>query len=262
MLLWITAGTAAAQIAVRSALAHDHDVAPGATVQGAVEIENLTDEPAQARLRLRDYGFSHQGTNSFEEPGTNRRSNAPWVELPQSVLTLPPNQRETVAYTLRIPEQIDGSAPTGTYWSILLIEPIASTSPASTLSGSEDDQDVGVRQRTRYGVQIAAHIRANGAPKLNVLQTNLARRDSTAHLTLDVENAGSKMARPRVHLEVYTADGERALRKSASRMRIYPGTSVRFRLPLSGLSSGQYEALVLIDVEGQQMTGFQHSLEL
>lgn len=253
--------TSAAQIAVRSSLAQDRDVTPGTTYEEIVEIENLTDEPTQARLRLRDYRFTSEGTNEFAEPGELPRSNATWVDVPQSVVTIPPNQTEAVAYEVRVPEQVDGAAPAGTYWSVLFVEPIAAESPQSSLSSSSEPK-FGVRQTTRYGVQIATHIHASSAPDVEVVQTDLVRRGSTPHLVVDLKNTGTEMARPEVQLEAYNESGRVALQESAAPRRLYPSTSVRYRLPLSELGSGQHEALVLVDTGGEQMAGYQYSLEL
>lgn len=252
----------AAQIAVRSPLAQDRDVSPGATYQQSVEIGNPTDRPVEARLKLRDYRFTYEGTNEFGQPGTVDRSNASWIELPQSVVTIPPNQTEVVEYEVDVPKTVDGAAPAGTYWSILLVEPVMRGSAASTLGSSGDDPELGVQQMTRYGVQVASHVSGSSTPEMQVVQANLTRRDSTRQLVLDMRNAGTEMARPKVQLETYDETGEVALRESASRMRVYPNTSVRYRLSLAELDAGQYEAMVLVDTGGEQVTGFQYSLEL
>lgn len=255
----------AAQIAVRGALAQDHDVAPGETYQETIEIENTTDEPVEARLKLRDYHFTHRGKNEFAKPGAFARSNAPWVEVPRSVVTIPAHQTEVVEYQVTVPTEAGGSPPEGTYWSIVLIEPILPGSARSTLSSSVDGPQVGVRQVTRYGVQIATHVQASGAsvaPNMEVVQADLIQPDSTAQLVVDMENTGTEMARPNLKLEAYDQRGQVALRDAASPKRVYPGTSVRYRLPLSELKSGQYEALVLVDTGGEQVAGFQYSLNL
>lgn len=251
-----------AQIAVRSPLAQDREISPGNSYQQSVEIANPTDRPVEARLKLRDFRFTYEGTNEFASPGTVGRSNASWIEVPQSVVTIPPNQTEVVEYKVDVPETVEGGPPSGSYWSILLVEPVLRGSAASTLSSSGDDPQLGVQQMTRYGVQIATHVGGSSTPEMQVVQANLTRQDSTRQLVLDMKNTGTEMARPKVQLEAYAGTGEVILRESASRMRIYPSTSVRYRLSLAGLDPGQYEAMVLVDTGGSQVMGFQYSLEL
>lgn len=258
--LCIGSATSTAQIAVRSSLTDDKDVAPGATYEETVVIENLRDEPTQARLKLRDYRFTYEGTNQFAEPGALDRSNASWIEVPQSVVTIPPNQKETVEYEVHVPEQVEGRSPAGTYWSVLLVEPVATGAEASSLSS--DEAEFGVRQTTRYGVQIATHIHASSAPNMEVLQADLVREGNSPKLIVDLKNTGTEMTRPEVQLEAYNDKGQVTLRESASPRRIYPSTSVRYRLPLSELGSGQHEALVLVDAGDDDVTGYQYSLEL
>jgi len=141
------------------------------------------------------------------------------------------------------------------------VEPITAGSEPSTLS-SDNEPQFGVRQETRYGVQIATHIDRSSASELEVVQSDLVRRDNTPQLIVDLQNTGTRMARPDVKLEAYNENGQVALRESGSERRVYPGTSVRYRLPLEELDSGQHEALVLVDAGGQQMTGYQYSLDL
>jgi hypothetical protein len=252
-----------AQIAVRSALVDDRDATPGATYEGSVTIENLTDQPQQARVSLRDYHFDHTGSNAFDDPGTLDRSNAAWIEVQPAIVTIPPNQMEEVQYTVQVPSQTDDGAPVGTYWSVVMIEPIAPGSAESTLEGESSEQHrFGVRQVTRFGVQVATHIRGTGSPNVEVLSANLQRQGETPRLIVNLRNTGSTLARPSVQLEVYDASGEVALRTEAEPNRLYPGTSVRHTLDLSELGSGTYEALVLVDAGGDQVSGKQYTLEL
>lgn len=258
----LSAPAATAQIAVRSSLAHDQEATPGTTYQGTVKLENLTGEPQEARLKLRDYRFSRDGTNEFPEPGTQNRSNADWISVPQSVVTVPPQGMRVVEYEVQVPEQIGGTPPRGTYWSVLLVEPIGPKASAPALSPSDEESQFGVRQTTRYGVQIATHLRSTQASNLEVINTDLVRRGGMPHLVVDLKNTGVEMARPEVELEAYDDTGTVALREEADAMRVYPRTSVRYRLPLSELDSGSHEALVLVDAGGKHVTGFQYSVEL
>lgn len=253
-----------AQIAVRSSLVDDHDAAPGATYEGTITIENLTDQPQQARVSLRDYHFDHTGSNAFDEPGTLARSNAAWIQFQPSVVTIPPEQREEVQYTVQVPTQAgENGSPTGTYWSVLMVEPIAPGSAASTLEDEGDDQHrFGVRQVTRFGVQIATHIRGTGRPNVEVLSANLQREAETPRLIVNLRNTGSALTRPSVKLEVYDASGAVVLRTEAEPNRLYPGTSVRHTLTLEDLGTGTYEALVLVDAGDDQVSGRQYTLEL
>lgn len=251
-----------AQVAVRSPLAQDREVSPGGTYQQSVEIGNPTDRPVEARLKLRDYRFTYEGTNEFGQPGAVDRSNASWIELPQAVVTIPPKQTEVIEYEVDVPKTVNGVAPSGTYWSIMIVEPVLRGTATSRLPSSGDDPQLGVQQMTRYGVQIATHVSGPSAPEMQVIQANLIRQDGTRQLVLDMRNTGTEMARPKVQLETYNETGEVALRKSASPMRVYPNTSVRYQLSLAKLDPGQYEAMVLVDTGGKQVTGFQYSLEL
>jgi hypothetical protein len=264
-LLLFVLPAAHAQIAVQSELVDDRTVAPGTSYQGTITIKNLTDAPQQAKVTARDYRFTAAGTNAFDSPGSHVRSNAEWMSFRPSRLTLPPRGTAEVEYDVSVPEAAalpDSTGARGTYWSVLMVEPIARGSAESTLPAVEDQHAFGVRQVTRFGVQIATHLSSSTSPDVAVESADLVAEGDRRVLSVDLENRGAGMTRPTLDLEVYDANGQVVLRKEAPASRLYPKTSIRHRLPLEGLSDGRYEALVVVDAGGERVVGAQYTLDL
>jgi hypothetical protein len=254
-----------AQIAVQSDLADDRTVAPGTSYRGTITIKNMTDKKQQAKVSVKDYHFTAAGTNSFTPPGSHARSNADWIEFRPRRATLPPHGTAEVEYEVAVPNEsalADSAGARGTYWSVLMVEPIARGSAESTLPATDDQHAFGVQQVTRFGVQVATHLSTSAPPKVSVADANLVAEANRHLLSIDLENVGAAMTRPTLRLEVYAPDGEVVLQEEAPASRLYPETSVRHRLSLDGLSGGRYEALVVVDAGGERVVGTQYTLDL
>ena len=245
----------AAQVIVRGALAYETTAAPGSTYANTIVLYNEGDSSRTAAVSLRDYTFSADGTTRYDDPGTLARSNAPWIDYGGSTVTLPPEQEVEVTYQVDVPAQMDGEPPTGTYWSMLLVEPLNQPQGAAA-------QGIAVQQVRRYGIQVATHIRETGTPELSLLSTDLQRATGGAVLSLSVENAGTRGVRPAARVELYDASGALVLQQEASRKRIYPGTSVRYRLDLAEADAGTYQALLVVRADAGRPIGRQFTVEL
>jgi hypothetical protein len=216
-------------------------------------------------VSVKDYRFVAAGTNSFDPPGSHARSNADWIQFRPRRATLPPRSTTEIEYEVTVPDRAalaDSTGARGTYWSVLMVEPIVRGSAESTLPSTDDQHAFGVKQVTRFGVQVATHLSTASSPEVAIADAHLVAEGGTRALSIDLKNMGAAMTRPTLHLEVYTPDGEVVLRKKSSPSRLYPTTSIRHRLSLEALSSGRYEALIVVDAEGERVLGTQYTLDL
>ncbi len=252
---------ATAQITVRGQLAHDLETEPGATLTGSVTIDNETNELQQARVYQRDYLFFADGTNVYDEPGTTARSNAPWITFSPEQATVPPNGSVTVSYQINVPD----SAGVGSWWSMLMVEAIDRESAESTLGEDPPaEREVGFRQVTRYGVQLATHVRsASAEPGVELENVSLqALEDGRTVFQIDVLNVGQVMMRPDVYMRLFDADGAEFGPFPGVQYRLYPNTSTRQRIELEGLPAGTYQAIFVVDAGSDAVFGGQFELTL
>lgn len=259
-LLSLVGTPAGAQITVRGQLAHDLDVTPGQVVAGSVLVDNETQAVQQARVYLRDYDFQADGTNAYDEPGTTARSNAPWITFSPVNLTVPPGSSVEISYSISVPEGVDP----GSYWSMLMVEAVDPTSAEST-TGEEEPQErqLGFRQVTRYGVQLAAHYRSPAVPEVAFENIQLlADEEGSTWFVADVVNTGNLMLRPEVYMRVFAEDGTESGPFEGVQYRLYPGTSVRQRIDLSALPAGTYQTLLIVDNGDEAVFGGQYELTL
>lgn len=238
-----------------SSLTHERQASPGETYNGAIEIVNNSDASATVAVYQTDYEFQSDGSNSFGTAGKGARSNAAWLDFSPNRISIPPHSTYLVNYSVKVPAS---DSLSGTYWSVLMVE----ESNASVDSGKPVDQQAAISQIVRYGVQCITHIDETGQPDLKIVDAKLAADSSqTNELVLDVKNDGVRWAVPVVWAELFDLTGKAAGKFECEKKRIFPGTSVRFKIKLDEHLQGKYKALVVLDAGGENVIGAKYDLE-
>jgi hypothetical protein len=254
----LTAFTAVAGVSVSGKLTHEKQAGPGGTYESVIYIGNTGDEAEQVKVYQTDYLFSCDGKYYYEAPGANARSNAGWITCGPTRLAIPPRGSSIINYSVKIP---DDQSLTGTYWSIIMVEVLSKESPEVT--GAHDGQvKLGIDQVFRYGVQIITHIEDTGQRKLKFLDTRLLREDGSRVLEVDLENTGERWLRPALWTELYDTTGTFVGKFEAGTLRIFPGTSVRYKVDLSDVAKGDYKAVVIADCGADDVFGATYSLSV
>ncbi len=240
-----------AQVAINGTMTHELEVEPGRAYSGTIEIQNPTASAQTVKAYQTDYFFYAGGEVRYGEPGGLPRSNARWITYSPHDVVIPARESVTIRYTVQTPSD---DTMKGTYWSIVMVEPIAAGSPEAP--GSDPDKvSLGVRQVLRYGVQIVTHIGATGERRLQFSQFQLSAENGKRVLAVDLENTGERWMRPTLWAEVYDAQGTYVGKFEGTAQRLYPGTSGRFRVELVGVQNGAYKALVVADGGGDEVFG-------
>jgi hypothetical protein len=252
-------GACRAGIAV-DGLVHERLAQPGETYRGAVTVRNAGNEPVRARLYQTDYLFFSDGSNTYGSPGSVERSNAGWVTLSSNYVEVPPNGSAPVEYVAVVPA--DGTL-LGSYWSLVMVEELVAADPEdSPENAGAGEMRAAVGQIVRYGIHIVTHIGETGSREVMFTDKALVVTDDGARvLHVDVENVGERSLRPYLWVELHDSAGGRVDRFESDRRRLYPGTSVRYAVDLTGARSGSYQALVVVDNGDEHVFGAQYGLE-
>ena len=246
-----------ASIQVTSGLIRTKTVQPGETFDGTVVIRNTDARPAQVRIRQSDYQSFADGRNIYADPGSTPHSNANWISIAPSQLTVGGNEAVTVNYKARVP--LDAKLA-GTYWSLLLVEPVAP--PAPEAKGAQGEVAVGLQTVIRFGVQIITEIGVTGTHTMKIGDKALLHEDGRRSLKLDFQNTGERDMIPSVGVELYGQDGVLFGKFEGGRKRIYPGGSARYRVDLTNVPRGKYVAMVIADTGDINVMGAQYELEI
>ena len=248
-----------AGINVLGGLSRELVVQPGARSEGRILLRNSDDRAHQVRIYQTDYRFWSDGRSEYAEPGTTPRSNATWLTITPSQVSVPAGATEAVYYSVSVPDSADLS---GTYWSIVMVEPVpfesGSAAPVDT-----DQDTIGLQAVVRYGVQIVTSIGDTGARKLRFIGRQLVATEAGRHiLQLDAECVGERWLVPLVWTELYDQSGALVGRFEGGKRRIYQDCSVRYQIDLTDVPAGHYKALVVADNGDDNVFGAQYELEL
>ena len=258
LMVAVLASACQAGVAVVGGLSRASTASPGEDLEHEIVLRNTGDFDMVIRLYPADYLFFADGRSIYGEPGSVERSNAHWFTLSSEWVTVPARSEATVYYRGRIPS---GEALTGTYWSMLMVEPMGPAG-AEELRDQEGRPGISVSTQVRYAVQIITDIGSTGRPDLRFLDRKLLTDNGTVMLQVDVENAGDRWVYPITWLEIYDDTGAFIGRVESIQKRIFPGCSVRHEFDLSGVSGGKYTALVIIDNTDEHVFGAQYKLEI
>ena len=247
-----------ASVFVEGSLTQEKICEVGEAYEGVITLRNTSSEPQEVKVYQTDYLFFCDGRNVYGEPGEFYRSNANWITLKSNIFTVPPNGTSTVSYIVDVPNDENLA---GTYWSMLMVEPL-SEAPPEEIEAEKEEVKIGIRTVIRYGIQIVTHLGDSGKRELNILDRQVSKEGEDYILALDLENTGERSLRPALSAEIYNEEGMLLEKKEGGKYRIYPGTSVRATLNLGALSSGKYKILVVMDNGDQYIWGAQYSLSL
>jgi len=257
-LVLLNALGAMAGISVMESLTQEWLTAPGGSYTGSITLQNTGDHLERAKVYQTDYLFFREGTQVYGGPGTNPRSNANWVSFGPREVSILPGAKGIIDYTIEVPPD---SSFRGTYWSLLMIEVVPS-GPEATGEHDGPEVSMGITQVFRYAVQVVTHIGESGERNLEFLETKLLSDGDSKTLQVDLENIGQRWLRPVLWTEVYGMDGEYIGRFEGGKLRIYPGTSVRYKVDLTELSSADYNAVVVADCGGDDVFGAKYTLRV
>jgi hypothetical protein len=249
---------ARANVAINGPLTHEHVVEPGRSYAGSIEVQNQAETPQAIRVYQTDYFFYADGSAHYGEPGKLQRSNAGWITFTPKDVTVPPRDSVSIHYTIQAPSD---DTMLGTYWSILMVEPVDPGSPEAV--GSDPSVvRLGVRQVLRYGIQIVTHVGTTGSRLLRFSQFRLTAENGRKVLVVDLENGGERWLRPTLWVDLYDEKGTFVGKFDGGAQRLYPGTSARFRAELVGVQDAAYKALVVADCGGDDVFGANVNLNL
>lgn len=254
-LLWF--GLLQAGVTPVGDMTHEKDAKPGERYRQVIVVQNTDSQPAEVKLYQTDYSFAADGSNHYDPPGNMPRSNAKWVGLSRDAITVPPNATERIEYEVRVPAE---KGLSGTYWSMIMVEPIAKGSRESAEALPENT--TAISQTLRYGIQVVTNIGKSGQAELTFANPRLVQEEDKRLFAIDVANTGQRSLRTALWLELYSEKGSPVGKFQGEAMRLYPGTSGCFKIDLGQTPNGKYLGMVAADAKGDNLFGANVELEI
>ena len=247
LLLLVTGNTPLyAQLLMKGGYSHEFTTHPGGIYQKSISLTNQGKTPQEVKIYLEDYMFSAGAGSRFTPARLNKnpRSNSRWIQVRPNRLLLAPGASKTVSYTMTVPK---GNL-TGTYWSALIIEPVAPVSLESSQQKNNGKAvQITIQQISRHAVQIVAQMGNSGNVKLQLKHPVLKKEKAKRSFSLDAYNSGNRWIKPTVWLDVYNQQGTFIGKFEGEGARVYPNTSATLGVDISRLKSGKYKGLFVVD---------------
>ncbi len=256
-LLLAAAPTASAQTGVVGALSRRMELSPGEEVQGRVIVRNQGKKTRVVRAYLTDYQRSADGKTSYGEAGKHDRSNASWVHIVPAEKQVLPGAAASFNFIVRVPED---TALSGTYWSMLMVEPVSPSALEPPPEGEKGKVRISIGTTVRTGIHLITQIQGTGRADLKFIDRALEREEGRVFLRLDIENTGERHLGLGIWAELFDEEGYSIGRFDAPRQGLFPKNSARVRVPLSGVPSGTYQALVVADDGGDNVFGARYEI--
>jgi hypothetical protein len=243
-----------AKIVVLGDLTRSYKLAPGETYEAIVELDNRDPVVKKVQVYQTDYRYLANGDNFFPKPGTYNRSNASWISFSPKIVTVLPHQKAQIKYLIRVPKD---ATMTGAYWSMLMVQDMSDVDSRKPFQGEQV-----LVPTFRYGVKIITQVGSTGKIDVGFISANVINSNSKRSLVIDIENRGSRLAKPEIWIEVFNNNGEKAGRFVTEPGNILPGCSIRREIDMSSLPKGVYNSLVIADCGQKDVYGLDLKLVL
>lgn len=160
------------------------------------------------------------------------KSIADWIKVFPQNFTLQPNQRQTVRFVARPPNNLEP----GGYWSRVRIQ----SNPVSPPIESVEEGQVGAQINLVVNQVIAAHLRTRDAKTgVKVSSVDFSQENDTGHIAISMEQTGNAPFVGSISLEVKNSNGETVWETNTTNS-VYTTITRSFNMDLSELDAGQY----------------------
>lgn len=251
LLLAASASPARAQrgLAIGSRLFQEFRATPGAALDGQIVLRNATDHAQTLSVTQHDFLSDFGRLEYGLEPGTVPRSNAAWVRLPRTVVSVPADSIVAIPFDVVIP----GAVAPGTYWSVVTVSQELSVVGRAGTRVRTGQAQATVQQGAAFATLVVTHVGAMPSD-LRMAGAALGEREGSPTVDVQLENAGEAMSRAAVWVELFREDGEALGRFDARLNFLFPGQRVTKPVPLTGVGPGRYLAVLYVD-DGTEVTG-------
>lgn len=253
LLAFIISINAFASVEVIGSLKQVFNSNAGDVTKGQITIQNSEDIDQEVRIYQTDLLYNFQDQTFYDEPGANKRTNANWIQYSPKTVVLKAKESRNVEFEISIPKS---DTILGTYWSVIMVEGVSPIDPTSA-------GELNIRTSTRYAVLLVNEIQNRGKGILKFYEPTLVKEEDgkKLYLAVDLLNEGDRYIGPEVTMELFDEDGNKVKTITTPKRGIYPATSTRFKLDLTGLPAKKtYTAMIVAAGQDEDVFGLEYTL--
>ncbi|EKD30652.1 MAG: hypothetical protein ACD_77C00499G0002 [uncultured bacterium] len=240
-----------ASVEVLGSLKYVHNGKPGDVITGEIKIQNNDNTEQEVKVYQTDLLYNLEENTFYDEPGSHRRSNAPWIQFSPKTVILKAKEIRTIQYEITLPKT---DTLNGTYWSVIMVEGVVPIDP-------NQKGNLSIRTVTRYAIQVISEIADKGRGELKFLEPTLISEGNNLFLAIDLVNNGDHYIAPEISIEVFDDAGVSVKIVTIARKGLYPSTSSRFKFDLEGLPAKKnYQLMIIAAGQENDVFGLEYTL--
>ncbi|AQX84190.1 DUF3324 domain-containing protein [Elizabethkingia sp. HX WHF] len=244
-----------ASIVVLNGLTHNYKVENGHVYKGKIAIENTGSTSQNVKIYLQDFSYKSDGSVNYTIPLTNTKTNADWIKLNTNLLTLKAKEKTEVFYEIVVPDKITQA---GSYWSVLIVEPVDDIKPSDKKIG------VSITSVVRYAIQVITDYKTeNTKPDLKFEGVKVDNVEGKRMLKIAIANKGSVYCKPTLSAEIYSIkNGQKINNLTSMPMGLLPDSSKSFYIDISKIPPDKYKAVIIATDENENAFALNVELEI
>ncbi|ASK32759.1 hypothetical protein CEY12_12575 [Chryseobacterium sp. T16E-39] len=244
-----------ASIVVLNGLTHSYKVENGQVYKGKIALQNTGSTSQNVKIFLQDFSYQSNGSIYYTTPHTNEKTNADWIKLNTTFLTLKAKEKTEVFYEITIPNNLTMA---GSYWSVIIVEPVEDIKP------SDSKQGVNITSIVRYAIQIITDYDSEKVkPDLKFESIKIDKEEGKRILKIAIANHGVIYCKSSASVEIYNRkSGEKVGTFSTQAMGLLPQTSKLFPIDISKMPPDKYNAVIIATDEDENAFALNVELEV
>jgi len=212
-------------------------VSPGVTRNFRLRVFTGPGEQAEMHFLVypADFRLNKEGKIDFFEPGSIKRSAAPWIKIDPAEFTMKPNEKKDIKVELNIPRNVSGG-----YYAAILVHLIPEIPPEMKIGTIRT-----WRMASIVEVTVAGWRKPRAEISISELKVEPSSEEKNLTFTATIENKGDIHVRGEGSLAITTREGRRLveLPLKAGRGTVFPESMRDFKAVLEReLPPGEYFA--------------------
>ena len=234
-----------ASVLIVNGLTHIHQSQRGSTIRGIIAIENTGKNDERVLITQRDYLLFCDGTSDFTKHNSHDRSLFNWIYAPVTEQIIKAGETYNMSYEISFP--LDQTLK-GSYWTLFIVE------KADPINLDDENTEVKIETRLRYGIQVIADIGDDKTSELNFENQKITKINDTNFIEINLSNKGIYMVVPTIIVEFFDENNQSVFKSEINRKKVYPESCTQFTLPIEKIPKGNYTVLLIADY-GEDLYG-------
>ncbi|MBP9854054.1 MAG: hypothetical protein KBD53_04210 [Candidatus Omnitrophica bacterium] len=207
-------------------------VTPGETVVDSMALHNVGSTTANVKIYWQDFTYlpPFTGKKDFSQPGTSPYSMASWITFSPQIVTLPPQSKRDIDFTIKVPEDAKGG-----HYGVLFFEQ----------GGAVGTKNTGVNIVTRLGSLF--FVETVNRDKTSTID-NIKIEEQAVKGTFT--NKGDVFLFPRGIFYLTDQEGIAIERGEIEKIYLTPGNTADFTIKVNDqLAVGNYTMVLTFDLD-------------